>query len=114
MQTEEFVIEFTGATPGESGRLAEDLRAKLIAADSTIRVDRKRSDPIAMDGGGMLAAVLGASATANVAKAISNWLFQNDRITLTIKVKSKEIHIENVRRQDAAKLTKSLLRAFGE
>jgi hypothetical protein len=114
MGTEEFLIEFAGSTPAEAGRLAEDLRTKLISADSTILVERKRSDPSAMDGGGTLAAVWGASATASVAKTLSNWLFQNDRITLSIKVKGKEIHIDNVRRQDAAKLTKSLLKAFGE
>lgn len=114
MKTRKFVIEFAGTTPAEAGRLAEDLRAKLIAADSSICIELKRSDPNAMDGGGMLSAVLGAAATANVAKTISNWLFQNDRITLTIKIDGKEIHIENVARKDATKLTKNLLKAFGE
>jgi hypothetical protein len=114
MNTEEFVIEFVGATPAEAELLAENLRGKLLAADSTIRVERTRSDPQTMNAGAILTAVLGATATANVAKAISDWLFQHDRITLDIKVKDKEIHIENVRRQDASKLTKNLLKAFGD
>jgi hypothetical protein len=110
--TEEFEIDFVGTSQAEAEAFAEDLRSKLLAADSSIRVERKRADTQAMDAGAILTAVLGAAATANVAKALSNWLFQNDRIALDIKVKGKEIHLQNVRREDATQLTKSLLKVF--
>jgi hypothetical protein len=113
MNTAEVVIEFVGRSPAESEALAEDLRSKLLAADSSVRVERANPDPRAMNAGTILTAVLGATATANIANALASWLFQNDRITLDIKVKDREIHLQNVRRQDAATLTKSLLKAFG-
>ncbi len=102
--SEEFHISFEGIDPGEAGNLAQSLRDELLDADPTVRVERRRDDPNAMDFGATLVLVLGTSAATALSNGIAVWLARNSGVSLQIKKNGTTLVAKHINSKNAAEL----------
>jgi hypothetical protein len=108
-----FVIEFPDASPAEAGRQAADLeqtlKNTLEDARSPASVERIRVNPEAQDLGTVLAIILGAKATIELAKGIGKWLSRNNQAKLKLRTRDgREVVLSNLESKDIAGVLKSL------
>src|SRR2546425_5908355 len=86
-----FVIEFPDVSPAEASRRAAQLekivKNELQDARSSASVDRVRVNPEAQDLGTVLAVILGAKATVELAKALGKWLSRPNQGKLRIRTR---------------------------
>jgi hypothetical protein len=105
---QEFRIDFPHASVADANRFCEDLRAQLLDADDSIRIERLRRDSSTMDFGATLAVVLGAPATVALAKALISWAQRNNRANLRVVTKDGVLVAENLQSKDAAAVVRAL------
>lgn len=83
------VIEFPEDNSRQAGVLAQDLKITIdnLAADQNVKVTTsvEKVNPQAQDIGTILAVVLGAKATIEIAKGIAGWLQKRNRGRIRIR-----------------------------
>ena len=108
MGEREFLVSFVEASAADANRYSEDLRAQLLAADPSVRVDRKPSDSTAMDFGTTLVLVLSAPATIELAKALVAWAKRNNRANVRVVSNNGTLVAENLESKNVAAVVRAL------
>ena len=108
-----FVIEFPDVSSAQAGLYAEeletDLKNAIEDAGAGGTIERVRINPEALDLGTVLAVILGAKATVEIAKGIAKWLYRNNQTTIRIKAKDgREYMITNLESGDVESIIRAL------
>ena len=109
-----FLIDVHASTPGEASRLADELRTMLLDVDEDISVRRLRRDHLTQDFGSTLVLVLGTPAVVAVVTALGNWLQAHGPASLTIEESDHKLHLENISRKDAVRLSEMTYQRWQE
>jgi hypothetical protein len=109
-----FVIEFPGVSSPEASRCAAELeqllKDELADTRSPASVERLRIEPEAQDLGTVLAIILGAKATIELAKGISKWLSRHNQGKLRLRTRDgREVAIDNIESKDIPATLKALI-----
>jgi hypothetical protein len=81
---EPIVISFPEVSEAEGNRLANSLGPSIRELDSSLFVERRRTNPESQDFGATLAIILGSAAIAQLAKGIAAWLARNSGTTIEV------------------------------
>ena len=107
-----YLISVRGASVADADALASDLHETLLDSDHTASVERRSGNKGHLDGGAILAIILGSSATLAIAKGIQAFLSRNPRASLRFtRPDGTVVEVENVAGRHLAGLAETL---FGE
>jgi hypothetical protein len=107
-----FVIEFPDLSPTEAGKnaasLYEVLKNELVDPEKKLKLERV--DPAAQDLGTVIAIILGAKATIELARGVGKWLARNNQTRIRFRTRDgRVVHLNNLESNDVAGILKTLL-----
>lgn len=107
-----YLIRVTGESTADADVLVSDLHEILLDADHAVSVERRSGNKGHLDGGAILAIVLGSSATLAIAKGIQAFLSRNPRASLRFtRPDGTIVEVDNLAGRHVARLAATL---FGE
>ena len=107
-----YLIRVTGESMADADVLVSDLQETLLDSDRTVSVERRSGNRGHLDGGAILAIVLGSSATLAIARGIQAFLSRNPRASLRFtRPDGTVVEVDNVAGRHVARLAETL---FGE
>lgn len=107
-----YLIKVTGESVADADVLAGELTETLLDSDHTASVERRSGSKGHLDGGAILAIVLGSSATLAIAKGIQAFLSRNPRATLRFtRPDGTTVEVDNLAGRRVVQLAETL---FGE
>ena len=111
MTSNEILIEFTNASPAESGQLAPELISDLTTKFPELQVELKKQSATSQDFGTVIGVILGANATLMIAKGIAAYLRRNSGVKISVKTANGHVVASNLDSSDAAKIAEALAKA---
>ena len=106
------LIRVSGESVADADVLTSDLHETLLDSDHTASVERQSGNKGHLDGGAILAIILGSSATLAIAKGIQAFLSRNPRASLRFtRPDGTVVEVDNVAGRHVARLAETL---FGE
>ena len=104
-----YLIQVTGESVADAEVLAGDLQETLLDSHDTASVERRSAGKGHLDGGAILAIVLGSSATLAIAKGIQAFLSRNPRASLRFtRPDGTVVEVDNVAGRHVTRLAETL------
>lgn len=104
-----YLIKVTGESVADAEVLASDLHETLLDSHDAASVERRSAGKGHLDGGAILAIVLGSSATLAIAKGIQAFLSRNPRASLRFtRPDGTVVEVDNVAGRHVARLAETL------
>jgi hypothetical protein len=102
------MLNFDGADVAEANRYAEDLRRDLLEAESTLSVERVRTDATTQDFGATLVLVLGAPAVVAAVAAIKAWLVRNNQASVSVWTRDGKVVASGLESKDVPEIVSAI------
>ena len=110
--TAPYLVQVAGESVADTDVLTGELKETLLDSDHTASVERRSENKGHLDGGAILAIVLGSSATLAIAKGIKAFLSRNPRATLRFtRPDGTTVEVDNLAGRRVVQLAETL---FGE
>ena len=104
-----YLLQVAGESAADADVLVGELQETLLDVDPTASVERRSGSRGHLDGGAILAVILGSGATLAIAKGIRDFLSRNPRATLRFRrPDGTTVEVDNLAGRHVVRLAETL------